>query len=146
MYVIERDDLYLIPTAEVPVTNLYRDEILPDGWLPSTTPPTRRASDERPGRPARTRAACCACTSSTRSRWSSSWRPKRGADELESLTRDAEAVLEALELPYRTVERCTADLGFAPAKGYDLEAWSPGVGKWLKVSSCSTTPISRRAA
>ena len=53
------------------------------------------------------------------------------------MTRDAEDVLEALELPYRVVERCTGDVGFAQAKGYDLEAWSPGVGKWLEVSSCS---------
>ena len=53
------------------------------------------------------------------------------------MTRDAEEVLEALELPYRVVERCTGDVGFAQAKGYDLEAWSPGVGKWLEVSSCS---------
>ena len=53
------------------------------------------------------------------------------------MTRDAEEALEALEIPYRTVERCTGDVGFAQAKGYDLEAWSPGVGKWLEVSSCS---------
>src|SRR5918998_4325162 len=54
-----------------------------------------------------------------------------------SVPRHAEEVLEALELPYRTVERCTRDVGFAQAKGYDLEAWSPGVGKWLEVSSAS---------
>jgi seryl-tRNA synthetase len=64
--------------------------------------------------------------------------PSTSADELQSLTRDAEEVLEALELPYRVVERCTADLGFAQARGYDLEAWSPGVGKWLEVSSTSS--------
>jgi len=63
--------------------------------------------------------------------------PETSWHELETLTRNAEEVLEALEIPYRTVERCTADLGFAPAKGYDLEAWSPGVGRWLEVSSCS---------
>jgi len=64
-------------------------------------------------------------------------RPETSYDELEALTGDAEAVLQALELPYRVVERCTGDVGFAQAKGYDLEAWSPGVGKWLEVSSCS---------
>jgi len=58
-------------------------------------------------------------------------------DELEALTGNAEAVLQTLELPYRVVERCTEDVGFAQAKGYDLEAWSPGVQKWLEVSSCS---------
>ncbi len=64
-------------------------------------------------------------------------RPETSYDELETLTRNAEEVLEALELPYRMVERCTGDVGFAQAKGYDLEAWSPGVGRWLEVSSCS---------
>jgi seryl-tRNA synthetase len=64
-------------------------------------------------------------------------RPETSYDELESLTADAEAALQALEISYRVVERCTYDLGFAQAKGYDLEAWSPGVGKWLEVSSTS---------
>jgi len=64
-------------------------------------------------------------------------RPETSYDELEGLTANAEAVLQALELPYRVVERCTRDVGFAQAKGYDLEAWSPGVQKWLEVSSCS---------
>jgi seryl-tRNA synthetase len=63
--------------------------------------------------------------------------PSTSFDELESLTRSAEIVLEALELPYRTVERCTGDVGFAQAKGYDIEAWAPGVGRYLEVSSCS---------
>ncbi len=63
--------------------------------------------------------------------------PETSDAELETLTADAEAVLQALELPYRTVERCTGDVGFAQARGYDLEAWSPGVGKWLEISSCS---------
>jgi seryl-tRNA synthetase len=63
--------------------------------------------------------------------------PSTSMDELESLTADAEAALQALELPHRVVERCTGDLGFSQAKGYDLEAWSPGVGKWLEVSSTS---------
>ena len=64
-------------------------------------------------------------------------RPESSYDELETLTRDAEEVLEALEIPYRTVERCTGDVGFAQAKGYDIEAWAPGVGRFLEVSSCS---------
>jgi seryl-tRNA synthetase len=63
--------------------------------------------------------------------------PETSANELESLTADAEAALQALEIPHRVVERCTGDLGFSQAKGYDLEAWSPGVGKWLEVSSTS---------
>lgn len=71
-------------------------------------------------------------------------RPETSYDELETLTRDAGAVLEALEIADRTVERCTGDVGFGQAKGYDLEAWSPGVGQWLDVSSCSNYTDSRR--
>jgi seryl-tRNA synthetase len=63
--------------------------------------------------------------------------PETSDDELQSLTADAEAVLQALEIPYRTVERCTGDVGFSQARGYDLEGWAPGVGRWLEISSCS---------
>ena len=137
MYVIERDDLYLIPTAEVPVTNVYRDEILPGDQLPiyhaAYTPCFRREA----GAAGKDTRGLLRVHQFDKVEMVKFVRPETSYDELETLTRDAEAVLEALEIPYRTVERCTADLGFAPAKGYDLEAWSPGVGKWLEVSSCS---------
>jgi seryl-tRNA synthetase len=137
MYVIERDDLYLIPTAEVPVTNLYRDEILPGGDLPiyhaAYTPCFRREA----GAAGKDTRGLLRVHQFDKVEMVKFVHPETSWDELETLTRNAEEVLEALELPYRTVERCTADLGFAPAKGYDLEAWSPGVGKWLEVSSCS---------
>ncbi len=137
MYVVERDDLYLIPTAEVPVTNVYRDEILPAGALPinhaAYTPCFRREA----GAAGKDTRGLLRVHQFDKVEMVKFVHPDTSWDELERLTRDAEAVLEALELPYRTVERCTADLGFAPAKGYDLEAWSPGVGKWLEVSSCS---------
>ncbi len=137
MYVIERDDLYLIPTAEVPVTNIYRDEILPGSALPiyhaAYTPCFRREA----GAAGKDTRGLLRVHQFDKVEMVKFVQPSTSYDELEALTRSAEKVLEALELPYRTVERCTGDLGFAPAKGYDLEAWSPGVGRWLEVSSCS---------
>jgi seryl-tRNA synthetase len=137
MYVVERDDLYLIPTAEVPVTNLYRDEILAGDDLPiyhaAYTPCFRREA----GAAGKDTRGLLRVHQFDKVEMVKFVLPETSWDELETLTRNAEEVLEALEIPYRTVERCTADLGFAPAKGYDLEAWSPGVGKWLEVSSCS---------
>ena len=137
MYVVERDDLYLIPTAEVPVTNVYRDEILSGEQLPlkhaAYTPCFRREA----GAAGKDTRGLLRVHQFDKVEMVKFVRPETSYDELESLTRDAEEVLEALEIPYRTVERCTADLGFSQAKGYDLEAWSPGVGKWLEVSSCS---------
>jgi len=137
MYVVERDDLYLIPTAEVPVTNLYRDEILAADQLPiyhaAYTPCFRREA----GAAGKDTRGLLRVHQFDKVEMVKFVRPETSYAELESLTRDAEAVLEALEIPYRTVERCTGDVGFAQAKGYDLEAWSPGVGKWLEVSSCS---------
>jgi seryl-tRNA synthetase len=137
MYVVERDDLYLIPTAEVPVTNLYRDEILPADRLPiyhsAYTPCFRREA----GAAGKDTRGLLRVHQFDKVEMVKLVHPSTSAQELETLTRDAEEVLEALELPYRTVERCTADVGFSQAKGYDLEAWSPGVGKWLEVSSAS---------
>lgn len=137
MYVMERDDLYLIPTSEVPVTNLYRDEILPATDLPryltAYTPCFRREA----GAAGKDTRGLLRVHQFDKVEMVKLVRPETSYDELETLTRDAEEVLEALELPYRTVERCTGDVGFAQAKGYDLEVWSPGVGRWLEVSSCS---------
>jgi seryl-tRNA synthetase len=137
MYVVERDDLYLIPTAEVPVTNLYRDEILPADRLPiyhaAYTPCFRREA----GAAGKDTRGLLRVHQFDKVEMVKFVHPSTSYDELESLTADAERVLQALELPYRVVERCTRDVGFAQAKGYDLEAWSPGVGKWLEVSSAS---------
>jgi seryl-tRNA synthetase len=137
MYVVERDDLYLIPTAEVPVTNIYRDEILPAHRLPiyhaAYTPCFRREA----GAAGRDTRGLLRVHQFDKVEMVKFVHPDTSEAELEMMTRDAEEVLEALELPYRVVERCTGDVGFAQAKGYDLEAWSPGVGAWLEVSSTS---------
>lgn len=137
MYAIERDGLYLNPTAEVPVTNMYRDEILPADALPlrhvAYLPSFRREAGAA-GKDTRGLLRVHQFDKVELVKWVT---PDASPDELESLTADAEAALQALELPHRVVERCTGDLGFSQAKGYDLEAWSPGVGKWLEVSSTS---------
>ena len=137
MYAVERDGLYLAPTAEVPVTNIHRDEILPPGSLPvryvAYTPCFRREA----GAAGKDTRGLLRVHQFDKVELVKFVTPDSSDAELESLTRDAEAVLEALELPYRTVERCTADVGFSQARGYDLEAWAPGVGQWLEVSSCS---------
>ena len=137
MYVVERDDLYLIPTSEVPVTNLYRDEILAADDLPryhcAYTPCFRREA----GAAGKDTRGLLRVHQFDKVEMVKFVRPETSYDELETLTRDAEEVLEALELPYRTVERCTGDVGFAQSKGYDIEAWAPGVGRFLEVSSCS---------
>ncbi|MDH4335020.1 MAG: serine--tRNA ligase, partial [Chloroflexota bacterium] len=138
MYAVERDELYLIPTAEVPVTNIYRDEILSGDQLPiyhaAYTPCFRREA----GAAGKDTRGLLRVHQFDKVEMVKFVRPEMSDDELQTLTRDAEEVLEALEISYRTVERCTGDVGFAAAKGYDLEAWSPGVGKWLEVSSCSS--------
>jgi seryl-tRNA synthetase len=137
MYVAERDDLYLIPTAEVPITNVYRDEILGAERLPiyhaAYTPCFRREA----GAAGRDTRGLLRVHQFDKVEMVKIVHPADSAEELVTMTRDAEEAMEALEIPYRTVERCTGDVGFAQAKGYDLEAWSPGVGKWLEVSSCS---------
>lgn len=137
MYVVERDGLYLNPTAEVPVTNVYRDEILAADALPirhvAYLPSFRREA----GAAGKDTRGLLRVHQFDKVELVKFVVPASSPDELESLTADAEAALQALEIPHRTVERCTADLGFAQAKGYDLEAWSPGVGKWLEVSSAS---------
>jgi seryl-tRNA synthetase len=137
MYAVERDGLYLAPTAEVPVTNIHRDEIIPADQLPiryaAYTPCFRREA----GAAGKDTRGLLRVHQFDKVELVKFVRPETSADELETLTADAEAVLAALELPYRTIERCTADVGFAQARGYDIEAFSPGVGKWLEISSCS---------
>jgi seryl-tRNA synthetase len=137
MYGLERDELYLNPTAEVPVTNIYRDEILPAEALPiyhvAYLPSFRREA----GAAGKDTRGLLRVHQFDKVELVKFVLPETSADELESLTADAEAALQALEIPHRVVERCTGDLGFSQAKGYDLEAWSPGVGRWLEVSSTS---------
>ena len=132
------DDLFLVPTAEVPVTNLHRDEILDGGKLPLSytayTPCFRREAGAA-GRDTRGLLRVHQFDKVELVRFA---RPAESPAEHERMTGHAEAVLQRLELPYRVVLLAAGDLGFASAKTYDLEVWSPGVGQWLEVSSSST--------
>ena len=121
------DGLFLIPTAEVPVTNLYAGEILEAAQLPDRARRShRRAGGARPAPRARTRAGTSACTSSRRSRWCASRRPRRRSTSSSCITSHAEHVLQRLGLHYRVLLMCTGDLGFAQWKKYDVEVWAPG--------------------
>jgi seryl-tRNA synthetase len=138
LYRVERDELWLIPTAEVPVTNLHRDELLAPDVLPvrytAYTPCFRREAGAA-GKDTRGLLRVHQFDKVELVRYE---RPERSRDALEELTREAEVLLEMLELPYRRLVLATGDLGFHSAMTYDLEVWSPGVQKWLEVSSCST--------
>jgi seryl-tRNA synthetase len=137
-YRIQTDDLFLVPTAEVPVTNLHRDETLDGAALPkgyvAYTPCFRREAGAA-GKDTRGLLRVHQFDKVELVRFC------RGADspaEHERMTGHAEEVLRRLELPYRVVLLAAGDLGFAGAKTYDLEVWAPGVGQWLEVSSSST--------
>ncbi|MFW6039717.1 MAG: serine--tRNA ligase [Gemmatimonadota bacterium] len=137
LYRTDRDELFLIPTAEVPVTNLHAGELLEEADLPicyvAHTPCFRREAGAA-GRDTRGMLRVHQFDKVELVRITT---PERAPDELERLTRHAEVVLERLELPYRRILLAAGDLGFSNAITYDLEVWSPGVGRWLEVSSCS---------
>jgi len=132
------DDLFLVPTAEVPLTNLHRDEIMDGGKLPlgytAYTPCFRREAGAA-GRDTRGLLRVHQFDKVELVRFA---RPADSPAEHERMTAHAEAVLQRLELPYRVVLLAAGDLGFASAKTYDLEVWAPGVGQWLEVSSSSS--------
>jgi len=137
MYRIEQDDLFLIPTAEVPLTNLHAGEILRGDDLPlyytAYTPCFRREA----GSYGRETRGLVRIHQFDKVELVKFVKPEDSYKELESLVRDAEEVLRLLNLPYRVVELATGDLGFAAAKCYDLEVWAQGLKRYLEVSSCS---------
>jgi seryl-tRNA synthetase len=136
-YAVAGDDLFLIPTAEVPVTNLYRDEILDGARLPmgfvAYSPCFRREAGSA-GKDTRGILRTHQFDKVELVRYAS---PDEGEAELQRLLAHAETVLQRLGIPYRVKLLAAGDTGFASAKTYDLEAWAPGVGSWLEVSSCS---------
>lgn len=137
MYGLENGELFLAPTAEVPVTNLHREEILPVGELPKKfvayTPCFRREA----GSAGRETRGIIRVHQFDKVELVKITTAEKSYEELESLLADAEKVLQLLELPYRVIELCTGDLGFGSAKTYDIEVWSPGQEAFLEVSSCS---------
>jgi seryl-tRNA synthetase len=131
------NDHWLIPTAEVPVTNLYRDEILDETRLPislTAYTPCFRAEAGAAGKDTRGIIRQHQFQKVELVKFA---RPEESNAEHEKLTRDAEEILEALELPYRRVLLCTGDTGFSAAKTFDLEVWLPGQGLYREISSCS---------
>ena len=137
LYHDDEDDLWLIPTAEVPITNLYRDDILPPDTLPlgyvAQTPCFRREKAAA-GRDTR---GIKRVHQFNKVEMYKLVTPETSEAELERLVADAEDVCRRLELPYRVLQLCTGDMGFASAKTYDIEVWSAGCEEWLEVSSCS---------
>ena len=138
MYALRDEPLFLVPTAEVPVTNLYRDEILTEADLPkgfcAYTPCFRREAGSH-GKDTRGLLRVHEFDKVELVRYTT---PESSSEELERLLTHAEAVVQALGLTYRVKLLAAGDTGFASAKTYDIEAWAPGVGQWLEISSCST--------
>lgn len=137
MYYIEKDELYLIPTAEVPLTNYYSNEVLNIEELPKKfvayTPCFRREA----GSYGKETRGFLRVHQFNKVELVKFTLPETSYEELELLTKDAESILQALEIPYRVVLLCSGDTSFSSAKTYDLEVWSPAEKKWLEVSSCS---------
>jgi seryl-tRNA synthetase len=137
LFGVTDSDLFLIPTAEVPVTNFHRDEILSADQLPlkyaAYTPCFRREAGST-GRDTRGLIRMHQFDKVELVKIST---PEKSAAELESLTADAERVLQLLGLPYRVIELCGGDIGFGACRTYDIEVWAPGHNGWLEVSSCS---------
>ena len=137
MYLDQNEDVYLIPTAEVPVTNFYRDEIISSDQLPikrcAYTPCFRREAGSW-GKDVRGLNRLHQFDKVELVKWT---HPKDSFEELEKLRTDAEGLLQKLGLPYRVLLICSGDIGFPHSKQYDLEVWAAGQQRWLEVSSCS---------
>ena len=137
MYVVTRDDLYLIPTAEVPVTNLHRDEIFEADALPQRYAAYSASFRREAGAAGRETRGILRVHQFDKVEMVSFVRPGESEDELERLTGHAETLLQRLGLAYRVVLMSTREMGFVQARKYDLEVWAPGVERWLEVSSVS---------
>ncbi|MEC7800224.1 MAG: serine--tRNA ligase [Verrucomicrobiota bacterium] len=137
MYLDQNEEVYLIPTAEVPVTNFYRDEILSSEQLPikrcAYTPCFRREAGSW-GKDVRGLNRLHQFDKVELVKWT---HPNKSFEALEKLRNDAEGLLQKLELPYRVLSICSGDIGFPHSKQYDLEVWAGGQKRWLEVSSCS---------
>ena len=137
LFKIEGWEHFLIPTAEVPVTNIFRDEILKEGELPiyytAYTPCFRKEA----GSYGKDVKGLIRQHQFNKVELVKFTKPETSYDELEKLTSDAEKILQKLGLSYRVVALCTGDLGFASAKTYDIEVWLPGQNKYREISSCS---------
>ncbi len=137
MYHIGEDDLFLNPTAEVPVTNIYRDEILEPGQVPTYLTAYCASYRREAGAAGRDTRGMVRVHQFDKVELVKIVPPETSYDEHEKLARDVADIFEALELPYRVLLLCSGDMSFAAAKCYDFEVWSPGQQAWLECSSCS---------
>ena len=137
MFYIPSKDYYLIPTAEVPLTNIYRDEILEEKILPVYLTGYTPCFRQEAGSAGRDTRGLIRNHQFDKVELVKLVLPEDSYDELEKLTANAEEVLKRLELPYRVVMLSTGDLGFSAAKTYDLEVWMPSYNRYVEISSCS---------
>lgn len=137
MYLAEKDDLFTIPTAEVPITNLHRNEILEENQLPINYVGYTACFRREAGSYGKESKGFLRVHQFNKVEMVKLVKPETSYDELESITNDAEDILKALKIPYRIMMLCSGDLSFAAAKCYDIETWSPAENKWLEASSCS---------
>lgn len=134
---ISEDDYFLIPTAEVPVTNLYRDEILKGDELPLKHVAYSACFRSEAGSAGRDTRGLVRQHQFNKVELVKFTKPEQSYEELEKLTNDAETVLKELGIPYRVVRICKGDLGFTAALKYDLEVWMPSYNRYVEISSCS---------
>jgi seryl-tRNA synthetase len=137
MYAIEKDDLFPIPTAEVPITNLHRNEILEEKELPICYVGYSACFRREAGSYGKESKGFLRVHQFNKVEMVKIVKPETSYDELEKLVNDAEDILRALQIPYRILMLCTGDLSFSAAKCYDIETWSPAENRWLEASSCS---------
>jgi len=138
MYFISKDELYPIPTAEVPITNMHRNEILQESELPLKYVGYSACFRREAGSYGKESKGFLRVHQFNKVEMVKFVKPQDSLNELELLVNDAEDILKALKIPYRILMLCTGDLSFAAAKCYDIETWSPAENKWLEASSCST--------
>ncbi|HPI36704.1 MAG TPA: serine--tRNA ligase [Ignavibacteriaceae bacterium] len=137
MYFIDKDDLFPIPTAEVPITNIYRDEILNEKELPIKFVGYSACFRREAGSYGKESKGFLRVHQFNKVEMVKFVKPETSYNELEALVKDAEDILQALNVPYRILMLCSGDLSFSAAKCYDIETWSPAENKWLEASSCS---------
>lgn len=138
MYYIEKDSLFPIPTAEVPITNLYRNDVLNESDLPIKFVGYSACFRREAGSYGKESKGFLRVHQFNKVEMVKFVKGETSLDELELLVNDAEDILKALQIPYRILMLCSGDLSFAAAKCYDIETWSPAENRWLEASSCST--------
>ena len=137
MYHITKDELYLIPTAEVPITNLHRNEILTEDELPICYTAYSACFRREAGSYGKDSKGFLRVHQFNKVEMVKFVKSQTSYDELEKILNDAEDILKELKIPYKILLLCSGDISFAAAKCYDIETWSPAEDKWLEASSCS---------